>query len=376
MDDLILSIKKRVLIPTVFLVGLMTWFVLCRAFYHSYWEGTIYRVQTVDFNLLHHILPSTLSQLIVADRDDLIQRVLDANYGIFGLVITDPSGRSILYATSKIYTSSAIQKTLTPEELAKLAEPPDWLADPPPLTPQWRHSSASATKAIRLTSKLPPGKILGKVYYLRQEQPTFWRDLYSFLTTGYYDFSGSKRGYLFITLITLGFSLVVVLLIWLRRRGLELKQQELEHVSRELELRKRALDQLSAELTVQKARKFWLEREAEESYRRALNLKQGLERLRDSINPESGQARPFQPPPSGSIKVRPPVHPPSAILEEIEALIPELDHSAHTLKSQAGLLHDYCSVLEQRQKEMQRIVQEASRDFGMSGPGVLDMKAG
>lgn len=375
MDDLILSIKKRVLFPTVFLVGLITWFVLCRAFYHSYWEGTIYRVQTVDFNLLHHVLPATLSQLIIADRDDLIQKVLDANYGIFGLAVTDPSGRSILYTTSKIYNTNASQKSLTPEDLAKQSEPADWLADPPPLSPQWRHSLTSQGKAIKLAGK-PPGKILGRVYYLRQEQPTLRQDLWSFLRTGFYDLSGPKRGYLSISLMTFCFSVVVVLLIWLRRRGLELKQQELEHISRELELRKRALDQLSAELTVQKARKFWLEREAEESYRRALNLKQGLERLRDSIAPELGQGRAAQP--AGStIKVRPPVHPPSAILEEIEALIPELDRSANTLKSQAGVLHDYCSILEQRQKEMQRIVQEASEDFGMSPPpNMLDMKAG
>ncbi|PWT98516.1 MAG: hypothetical protein C5B53_06580 [Candidatus Melainabacteria bacterium] len=375
MDDLILSIKKRVLFPTVFLLGLITWLVLCRAFYHSYWEGTIYRVQTVDFNLLHHVLPATLSQLIVADRDDLIQKVLDANYGIFGLAVTDSQGRSILYATRNIYSSNPERKNLTVEDLSRQTEPADWLCDPPPLEPQWRHNSASTPKAVRLGSK-PPGKILGKVYYLRQEQPTFERDLYSFLTTCFYDLSGSKRGYFFISLMTFGFSLIAILLIWLRRRGLELKQQELEHVSRELELRKRALDQLSAELTVQKARKFWLEREAEESYRRALNLKQALEKLRDSINPESQQGRQALPPAGTSIKVRPPVHPPSAILEEIEALIPELDRSANTLKSQAGLLHDYCAMLEQRQKEMQRIVQEASEDFGMSGPGMLDMKAG
>jgi hypothetical protein len=375
MDELILSIKKRVLFPTVFLLGLITWFVLCRAFYHSYWEGTIYRVQTVDFNLLHHILPTTLSQLIVAERDDLIQKVLDANYGIFGLVVTDPSGRSILYATKKIYRTDAVTRGPELDELDREPEPADWLTDPPPLDPQWRHPSAAAPKAIRVSGK-PPGKILGKVYYLRQEQPTFGNDLYAFLTTGFYDLSGPKRGYLFISLMTFGFSLIAVLLIWLRRRGLELKQQELEHVSRELELRKRALDQLSAELTVQKARKFWLEREAEESYRRALNLKQGLERLRDSIAPALGEGRQAPPPAGTGIKVRPPVHPASSILEEIEALIPELDRSANTLKSQAGLLHDYCSILEQRQKEMQRIVQEASKDFGMSGPSMLDMKAG
>ncbi len=282
MDDLILSLKKRVLIPTVIFVGMITWFILCQAFYHSYWEGTLYRVQTVDFNLLHHFLPSTLSQLIIADRDDLIQKALDANYGVFGMVITDASGHSILYATSRIARSKNAALILNPEVLSQESEPPDWLADPPPLEPQWQHDSANTFAARKLSSK-PAGKILGKVYYLRQEQPTLGQDLFSFFSTCFYDLSGPKRGYLVISLFTFGFGLVVILLIWLRRRALELKQQELEHLSRELSLKKRALEQLSNELTGQKARKFWLEQEADESYRRALSLKSALELLRDSM---------------------------------------------------------------------------------------------
>jgi hypothetical protein len=46
-------------------------------------------------------------------------------------------------------------------------------------------------------------------------------------------------------------------------------------------------------------------------------------------------------------------------LEEIEHLIPALADNADALKSQASLLHDYCSVLEQRQAEMKRIVEHA-----------------
>ena len=40
-------------------------------------------------------------------------------------------------------------------------------------------------------------------------------------------------------------------------------------------------------------------------------------------------------------------------------LIPALNDNAVTLKSQASLLNDYCSTLEQRQSEMKRIVDQA-----------------
>jgi hypothetical protein len=63
----------------------MLWLGFCRSHYESYWNGTIHRVQTVDFNILHHVLPTCLSQMILAGRDAEIQNVLNSNYGIFGI---------------------------------------------------------------------------------------------------------------------------------------------------------------------------------------------------------------------------------------------------------------------------------------------------
>src|SRR5262245_43209972 len=103
--------------------------------WRSYWLGTIHRVQTVDFNLLHHTLPPTLSMLIIQGRDDEIQKVLDSSYGIFGLVVTDPAGQTILYKTEKSYHKKTWQLTLDPDTLSDLSskdEPFDLLTDPPP----------------------------------------------------------------------------------------------------------------------------------------------------------------------------------------------------------------------------------------------------
>jgi len=370
MDKFLLAIKKRFLLPVVFLIGFAIWYFICQAYHDSYWGGTIHRVQTVDFNMLHHTLPTTLSHDIVANRDDLIQKVLDSNYGLFGLVVTDPTGESILYKTNKVYHRESWQKHISPEELASSDEPYDLLTDPPLLDPQHVHITPRSDKAADKTP-YKHGRVLGRIYYVREMEPSLAEDIGSFLTTGFFEMSGAKRGYLFITTSVLELMAVALLLIWLRRRGIALKQQEIEHVKRELDIRKKALEHLNSELSAQKARKSWLEKEADTSYKRALALKQRLETLKDAITPSFAQK--VAAGPDSGIKVRPPMHPSSLILEEIESIIPDLTTSAGTLKSQASMLHDYCAILEQKQSEMQRFVQEGDQIASESSSN-LDMR--
>lgn len=377
MDKFFLSINNKILLPVVFLVGVVIWFFLCDAHYQSYWNATIYRVQTTDFNMLHHTLPSTLSQLIIAGRDDEVQNVLDSTYGLFGLVVTDPSGETILYRTKKVYHRESWQTKVTPEGLTSEAkrEPFDVLTDPPPLEPVWQHPSPRDEAAVRDVSARNAGtRVIGHLYYVRPDAPPFLEDVAGFITTNPTELSGAKRGYLFITLTTIGFGLVVILLVMLRQRMVEMRKAELEHINRELDIRKKALEHLSAELVSQKSRKTWLEREADESYKRALSLKQALEKLRDSlalVNANAGMGAGMAQ--NQGIKIRPVVHPPSAILEEIENLIPALTDNAGALKSQATLLHDYCGILEQRQTEMKKIVEHAYTRAQSIPENVLDM---
>ncbi|HEY9788569.1 MAG TPA: hypothetical protein V6D17_24480 [Candidatus Obscuribacterales bacterium] len=376
MDKVVLSLKKRTLIPLVILVGFVLWFSLCRAFYESYWLGTVHRVQTVDFNILHHCLPTTLSQLIIAGRDDEVQRVLDSTYGLFGLVITDPSGQSILYSTSKVYHKRSWQHRANPEDLPSEKEPFDLLTDPPPLETVYEHKSPRHDTAVR-AGDLPPARVLGRIYYIRSLPPSLVEDLSNFLTTGPWELSGSKRGYLFITLASVFFCVIVLLLIWYRRRGIELKQKELAHIQKELDIRQRALEHLSGELATQKSRKAWLEREAEQAYRRALGLKQALEKLRDGLAIGNDiQFASQKDDALKSVKIRPPVHPPSALLEEIEELIPALTDNAKALRSQAGLLQDYCQILEQRQTEMNKLVENAYLRAQQVSDRFIDMRPG
>jgi hypothetical protein len=57
--------------------------------YNNYWHGTIFRVQTVDFNMLSHTLPVKLSYTLLQGNIGELQRTLDSNYGLFGLIVTD-----------------------------------------------------------------------------------------------------------------------------------------------------------------------------------------------------------------------------------------------------------------------------------------------
>lgn len=353
-DRILLSLKKRIIVPFVIVLAIGTWVILCHAHYKSYWYGTIYRVQTTDFNLLHHALPQTLSRMIIEGRSDLVQKTLDSTFGLFGLVITDPSGETILWKTNKVYHAKSWHDKAVPELLKDVNEPYDLLTSPVELEPIYEHPSPRSMKARQLSA--PKGMVLGRLYYLRADPPPFWQDVTNF-AAGIWELSGAKRGYLYVTISTIAFALVILLVIWLRQRGLELRQTEMQHIQKELDIRKKALEHLTQELAAQKTRKVWLEKEADEAYRRALGLKKSLERLRDSL-----MGVPSEEIVDGStsgFKVRPPVHPPSALLEEIESLLPGLSENASVLRHQAGVLSEYCSNLEKRQDEMQRIVDNA-----------------
>lgn len=381
-DGLLLKLRNRILVPSVILGGVAIWLGICQVHYQSYWLGTIFRVQTTDFNLLHHTLPPVLSDMILADREDLVQRTLDSTYGLFGLVITDPTGENVLYKTDRTYHRISWQDRISPDGLLKEDEPYDLLTNPPQLEPLYEHKSPRSAKAEKVSSLRPGTKVLGRLYYLRSAPPGFAEDIGNFIITGFWELSGSKRGYFYITLSCIGFTATVLLLIWLRRRGLELKQKELHHIQRELDIRKKALENLGNELATQKARKVWLEREADQAYKRALGLKQSLEKLKESLT--GGSQDNFAPPQpndgtstvnTGSpgrisqVRIRPPVAPPGSILEEIESILPALSENAKNLRSQADILQDYCGALEERQVEMRRIVENAFSRTTESVPG-------
>ena len=141
--------------------------------HESYWNGTIERVQTVDFNMLSHMLPSKLSQALIAEDEQEIQRTLDSNYGLFGLVVTNcRTSQADCNQTVQYVSDSKLpwRSLLNDDTLA--ASTYDVLRDPPPLysTGSYADSRDPVRDPTGLTN---PGRIIGRVYYVRGVPPGF-----------------------------------------------------------------------------------------------------------------------------------------------------------------------------------------------------------
>lgn len=212
--------------------------------YNNYWNQTIFRVQTVDFNILSHTLPTKLSYAIIKNKPEEVQRTLDSNYSLFGLIVTDSSGQKIIsYSGKDSGKSSSWKAALNPQELTK--HPYDVLLDPPPVFAQWAYSDSHSTERSA-TSVTNQGRVIGRVYYVRGVRPTFQEDIATFLSN---PFSGSSRIQTYATTLAACFGGTFI--IWsilefilykkwvgeeIARQELELAQARQENAQREREL--------------------------------------------------------------------------------------------------------------------------------------------
>ncbi|WP_138504403.1 NERD domain-containing protein [Nostoc sp. PA-18-2419] len=257
--------------------------------YNNYWNQTIFRVQTVDFNILSHTLPTKLSYAIIKNEPEEVQRTLDSNYSLFGLIVTDSSGqKAIAYSGKNSGKSSSWKAALNPQELKK--HPYDLLLDPPPVFTQWTYSKPQATERSA-TSLTNQGHVIGRVYYVRGVRPTFQEDIATLLSS---PFSGSSRIQTYTT------SLIAccgaTLLIWsglefmlykkrVDKKKAEKREDELENINKVLEVQ---LAERINELTVLKNQR---EEEKTELTKDANKLRilnnrreQEISQLKESLN--------------------------------------------------------------------------------------------
>ena len=88
--------------------------------YYNYWKVTIYRTQTVDFNMLATLLPSKVSTHLLKNDIKGLQEVLDTNYGLFGIIVTNCSSASVDCPKQKIIYGSKIKIEQTSNTKQKL----------------------------------------------------------------------------------------------------------------------------------------------------------------------------------------------------------------------------------------------------------------
>jgi signal transduction histidine kinase len=177
--------------------------------YKNYWEKTIFRVQTVDFNMLSHMLPAKLSATLIQNDFQEVQRTLDSNYGYFNLVVTDCKTVEKLCPNQKIlYASKTKKNSIESIQVTDLLEKPfDLLKDPPPLLTEATFPHARAVER-QPTGKTNLGNIIGRVYYVRGTPPSFWGDYFSWIRNPWGE-GGAKRAYsLTFVLFTIGSSFI------------------------------------------------------------------------------------------------------------------------------------------------------------------------
>lgn len=168
--------------------------------YINYWTKTIYRTQTVDFNMLLNLMPTKLSMHLADGDTKEIQRTLDSNYGLFGVVITncqteqiDCKGQEITYLSKgkiitnangkKIYQNTEgyannWQSRLTVGSLQ--GQVYALLKTPPPLTAELEYQNPRQDK-VTSTRRKNKGKVIGRVYFIRNLEPPFLNELIKWL---------------------------------------------------------------------------------------------------------------------------------------------------------------------------------------------------
>jgi len=154
----------------IFLASIGATFSLNYANYQRY-NSSIFSTQTVDFNILAHTLPTKLSYALIKGDLEELQKTLDSNYGLFGLVITnctttkfDCLGQKILFSTNSKYKNF---------KLSVLTNSPyDYLRNPIPLTAEGSYQGPFY-RDRNITGRTNQGKIIGRVYYIRRERPGF-----------------------------------------------------------------------------------------------------------------------------------------------------------------------------------------------------------
>lgn len=220
--------------------------------YKGYWYSTIYRVQTVDINILAHTLPTKLSALMLSGYNKELQRTLNSTYGLFGLVVTDcksevkecPEQQILHSSDSKLSWKQQLKITDLPNH------PYDVLRDPPPLISESNYSSSRSTEKTT-TGIINSGKVIGRVYYIRGIPPSFIAD-YSRWLSNPWNGSGSNKYYLLTTgLYLLGGVASWIFIEALLYRKRSQQQRVLEELER-LKVELQEKNQLIPKLIIQK----------------------------------------------------------------------------------------------------------------------------
>ena len=176
-----------------------------------------------------------------------MQRTLDSNYGLFGLIVTDcKMAAKDCLSEQILYQSKSSLKWTKEISLATLSNHPyDLLQSPPPLQAERQYAKRDDSKPIP-TGKVNSGEIMGRVYYVRGVPPTFIEDYKNwiknpFKRTGSRTLYTSTFALFFVS--SLSAWIIIELVLSAKRNEQHLAQQQREQLQREIQQIKLQLEE-------------------------------------------------------------------------------------------------------------------------------------
>jgi hypothetical protein len=312
--------------------------------YYTYWNNTIYRVQTVDFNILHATLPYALAFLEEHHRLDLIQPILNTNYGLFGIAYIDSKDKNkILFKTS---TSRDRFPPITPQVLSQNAC--SWVYR----TPRKIQISCPNPFEVgffeRPINSSPKGESYGGVILVRPDPPTYWHTL-----TSVWQWSRLLPGgdppsdYFLMTIVAGLISLFLLFCFALYGRSLSWKLKRLEE--REHARLQGEIERLREESAIQQANLGLIRQRMEQVERerdRLAKERRDLESLAEEAEREATEHRNR----IGSLQEQ---H------LELQGEIERLREESAIQQANLGLIRQR---MEQVERERDRLAKESARD--------------
>ncbi len=156
--------------------------------HQTHWNMTLRRVQSVDFNMLHASLPYAFAFLEQHKRRDLIQNVIDSNFGLFGVVYLDADGRVIFKSSNLRPNVRFSRRTLATSWYSTVYQYP---------YPQQVGVDTIYSNELSQRSPRPPFSQggIGNIYLIRSSPPSFlqtlvrkenWRRLFANQASDYF----------------------------------------------------------------------------------------------------------------------------------------------------------------------------------------------
>ncbi|MCB1657939.1 MAG: sensor histidine kinase [Pseudomonadales bacterium] len=135
------------------------------------YHETIFKTQTVDFNIFHNLAPTKISSVLLSKDQLALDELLTSNFKRFGIVITDCKLTNKICPDEKVIHSNWSDfRTANYHELQKHEFAV--LRDPPPLHVVKKFENYSSKKSVEL-AKDNHGKVIGRVYFIRTTPPSF-----------------------------------------------------------------------------------------------------------------------------------------------------------------------------------------------------------